>query len=128
MLHPPTVPPNQYLPKQYHNRRPKHVEMSFDEFTEFMKHIDVIDIQWVVEWWRILSMVNRSFKDNCVLLVGLHCCSYYSTCLIARQFSDHQGAPSDDGSFHTLAFTDRIFGRIHESWLRRRVSKGICFP
>ena len=93
-----------------------------------MKHIDVTNIQWVVEWWCISSMVNRSFKDNYVPLVGLRCCSYYSTCCIARQFGDRQGAPSDDGSFHTLAFTDRILGRIHESWPRQRLTKGICFP
>ena len=52
-------------------------------------------------------MAHRSLKDNCVPLVGLHYCSYYFTCCIARQFVDHQGAPSDDGSFHTLEFTDR---------------------
>ena len=73
-------------------------------------------------------MVNRNIKDNCLPLVGLHYCSYYSTCCIARQFGDRQGAPSDDGSFHTLAFTDRILGRIHESWPRQRLTKGICFP
>ena len=102
--------------------------MDLDEFTEFMKHIKVLDIQWVVDWWRISSMVNHSFKDNCVPLVGLYYCSYYSTCCIARQFGDCQGAPSDDGSFHTLAFTKRILGRICETWLRRRVTKGIHFP
>ena len=84
--------------------------LSFDEFTEFMMRIDVTDIQWVVEWWRISSMVHSNY--NCVLLVGFHCCSYYFTCCIARQFGDRQGAPSDDGSFHTLAFTDRILGRM----------------
>ena len=87
-----------------------------------------LGIQWVVEWWRITDMVNRGFKDNCVPLFELCHCSYYSTCHIARQFGDHQGAPSDNGSFHTLAFTDRILGRIRESWLWRRVTKGICFP
>ena len=51
LLHPATVFPSQYLPKHYCDRRPKGAEMSSDEFTEFMKHIDVIDIQWVVEWW-----------------------------------------------------------------------------
>ena len=102
--------------------------MSFDEFSEFMKCIDVTNIQWVVEWWRILGMANRVFKDNYVSLVGLLRCSYYSTCRIARQFGDRQGAPSDDGSFHTLVFTDRILDRIHESWPGWRVTKGICFP
>ena len=45
--------------------------MSFDEFSEFMKCIDVTNIQWVVEWWHISSMVNCNFKDSCVPLVGL---------------------------------------------------------
>ena len=27
-----------------------------------------------------------------------------------------KGAPYDDGSFHTLAFTERILGRIRETW------------
>ena len=87
LLQPPTIPPSQYLPKHYYDRRPKHVEMSFDEFTEFMKHIDVIDIQWVVEWWHILGMASCVFKDSYVSLVGLCRCSY-STCRIARQFGD----------------------------------------
>jgi len=79
--------------------------MNLDEFTEFMKHIEVSDIQWVVDWLRISGMVNYDFKGNCVPLVRLRCCSYYSIRHIARQFGDRQGAPSDDGSFHTLAFT-----------------------
>ena len=90
--------------------------LSLDEFIKFMKSIEVSDIQWVVDWWRISGMVNCNFKDNYSPLVGFRRCSYYSTCCIARQFSDHQGAPSDDGSFHTLAFTRRILGRIHETW------------
>ena len=128
LLHPLAFPPSQYLPKNYRDRRPKHTEMSFDEFTKFMKRINVTDIQWIVEWWCISSMVKRSFKDNCVPWVGLRCFFYYSTCRIARQFGDRQGAPSDDGSFHTLVFTDRILDRIHESWPGWRVTKGICFP
>ena len=76
--------------------------MSFEEFTELMEHIDATNIQWVVEWWRILRMAHRSLKDNYDPLVGLHYCSYYSTCRISKHFGDHQGAPSDDGSFHTL--------------------------
>ena len=93
-----------------------------------MKHIDVTNIQWVVECWHISTMVNRSFKDNYVPLVRHRCCSYYSACRIARQFDDCQGALSDDGSFNTLAFTNRILGRIRKSWPQRRVTNGICFP
>ena len=70
-------------------------------------------------------MVHRSLKDNCVPLVRLHCCSYYSTCRIVRQLGDRQGAPSDDGSFHTLAFTNRTLGKICEFWPQRQVTKGI---
>ena len=88
LLHPLAFPPSQYLPRNYRDRRPKHTEMSFDEFTKFMKHIDVTDIQQVMEWWSISSMVNRIFKDNCVPLVRLRHCSYYSSDRIARQFGD----------------------------------------
>ena len=28
------------------------------------------------------------------------------------EFGDRHGVPSDDGSFHTLAFIERILGRI----------------
>ena len=128
LLHPPTVPPSQYLPKHYHDHKPRLTEMNLDEFTEFMKHIEVSDIQWVVDWWRISSMVNHSFKDNYVPLVELCHCYFYSTCRIVRQFGDRQGASSDDGSFHTLAFTKRILGRIRETWSRTMVTKGIRFP
>ena len=84
--------------------------------------------QWVVEWWCIINMVNSVFKDNCAPLVGLRCYSYHSTCHIATQFGDHQGVPNDEGIFHTLVFTDRILGRIHETWLKRMVVKDIPFP
>ena len=89
--------------------------MDLDEFTKFMKHIEISNIQWVVDWWHISSIVNHSFKDNCVPLVGLCHCFFYSTCRITRQFGDHEGAPSDDGSFHTMVFTERILGRICET-------------
>ena len=72
-----------------------------------MECIDAIDIQWVLEWWRILRMAYCSLKDNCVPLVGLR---------IARQFRDHQGALSDDGSFLTLEFTGRTLSKICEAW------------
>ena len=125
MLHPPIVPPSSYLLKHYCDHRPKRAKMSFDEFIEFMERIKVIDIQWVVEWWRISSMVHRNLKDNCAPLVGLRCCSYYSTSRIARHFGNRQVAPSDNGSFHTLTFIDRTLGRICESWSRWRVTNGI---
>ena len=102
--------------------------MDPNELTEFQKRLPPSRVQWVVEWWRITSMVNRVFKDNYIPLVGLRLCSFYSTCRIARQFDDRQGAPSDDGLFHTLAFTNRIFSKIRDAWLRRMVAKDICFP
>ena len=61
-------------------------------------------------------------------LVGLRCCSYYSTYCISRQFGEHQGAPNDKGAFHTMVFTNRILGRISEAWPRRRVMKEIVPP
>ena len=84
LLQTPVVPPSQYLPKHYRDYRPKHAKMSFEEFTELMELIDAPNIQWVVEWWHILSMAHRSLKENCVPLVRLRYCSYYSTCCITR--------------------------------------------
>ena len=120
--------PSQYLPKYYHDRKPKNKEMDPAEFTEFLKRLSPLGVQWVVEWGCITDMVNCGFKDNCVPLVGLYCCSYYSTCCIARQFSDCQWAPSDDGSFHTLAFTERVLGRICETCSRRMITRDARFP
>ena len=42
---------------------------------------------------------NCVFNDNCVPLIGLHRCSYYSPGCIARQFGIRQGVPNDDGLF-----------------------------
>ena len=56
MFQTPVLPSSQYLPKHYRDGRPKRAEMSFEEFTKLMERIDATDIQWVVEWWRILSM------------------------------------------------------------------------
>ena len=73
-------------------------------------------------------MVNRVFKDNCVPLIRLCGCSYYSSGRIAWQFGDRQGVPNDDGIFHISVFTKRVLGRIRETWLKMMVPKDICFP
>ena len=73
-------------------------------------------------------MVNRVFKNNCVPLIGLRRCSYYSAGRIARQFGDNQGIPNDDGIFHISIFINRVLDRIRETWLKRMVAKDISFP
>ena len=95
---------------------------------DLMGHLKETNIQWVEEWWHISSMVHSCYKDHCVTLLGLRCCSYYSTCHISRQFGERQGVPDDEGAFHTAVFTNRILGRISEAWLRRRVMKDIVSP
>ena len=98
--------------------------MSFEAYMELMGHIKETNIQWVVEWWHILSMFHHCYKP----LVELRCCSYYSTCHISRQFGKRQGAPSGEGAFHTEVFIDRILGRFREAWPHRRVTRGIAPP
>ncbi|KAL0011558.1 hypothetical protein SO802_006666 [Lithocarpus litseifolius] len=44
------------------------------------------------------------------------------------QFGEPQGAPNDEGVFHSEVFTDRILGRLHEAWPRCRVTRGIAPP
>ena len=95
---------------------------------KLMGRMKETDIQQVVKWWHISSMVHSCCKDCCVTLVGLRYCSYYYTCRILRQFGKHQGAPYGEGEFHTTVFTNRILGRIYEAWPRRRVTKGIVPP
>ena len=125
MLRPPSVPPSQYQPKHYHDRKLKNKEM---DPAKFLKCLPPSGIQWVVEWWHIIGMVNHFFKDNCVPFIQLHCCFYYSPSCIARQFGERQGVPNDDGIFHISVFIERVLGRIHETWLKRMVAKDICFP
>ena len=114
LLQPPTVPPSTYLPKHLRDRLHQN-NMSFEVYIELMRHIKETDIQWVVKWWHILSMVRSCCKDYCVPLVGPCYCSYYSTCCISRQFGEFQGAPYDEGAFHTEVFTNRILGRISKA-------------
>ena len=61
-------------------------------------------------------------------LVGLRCYLYYSTFCISRQFGEHQGAPNDEGTFHTEVFTNRMLGRLNEARPCRRVTRGIALP
>ena len=70
----------------------------------------------------------KLLQDHYVTLVGFRCCSYYSTCRISSQFGKCQGAPVDEGAFHTIVFTNRILGRITETWPRHRVTKDIVPP
>ena len=94
---------------------------------ELMDLFKETDIQWVVEWWHISSMVPSCYKDHCVTLVGLQCCSYYSNCRISWQFDECQGAPNGKGAYHTAVFTNKILGRISEAW-PCRVTKDIAPP
>ena len=98
------------------------------KLTELLKHLTSLDILWVVEWWHIEAMTSCGFKENYVPLVRLRRCFYYPTCHIAQQFGDHQGVPCGNGSYHTLAFTKKILGRIQETWLQRLMIKDIHFP
>ena len=116
LIHPPPIPPNWYQLKHYHDHKVKDKEIDLTKLTELLKHLIFANIQWVVEWWRIEAMTSCGFKENCLPLIGLHRCSYYPTCCIARQFSDHQGVPCTNGSYHTLAFIERVLGRLQETW------------
>ena len=121
------MPLSTYLPRHLKDRRLWDV-LGFEAHVELMGHLKEVDIQWIVQWWHISSMVQSCCKDHCVTLVGLCCCSYYSICHISRQFRKRQGAPNDEGAFHTTVFTNRILGRISEVWPRRRVTKDIVPP
>ena len=124
LLHPPIAPLSTYLPRHLRERRLQDI-LGFEAYRELMGCLKETDIQWVVEWWHILSMVQSCFKDHCVTLVGLRC---YSTCHISRQFGEHQGAPDDEGAFHTTVFTNRILGKISEAWPHHGVTKDIVPP
>ena len=84
LLHPPIAPFSTYLPRHLRERRLQDI-LGFEAYRELMGCLKETDIQWVVEWWHILSMVQSCFKDHCVTLVGLRC---YSTCHISRQFGE----------------------------------------
>ena len=43
--------------------------MSFEAYMKLMGHNKETDIQWVVEWWHISSMVHSCCKDYCMSLV-----------------------------------------------------------
>ena len=73
-------------------------------------------------------MVHRYYKDYCVPLVRLRCCSYYSTRGISRQFGKHQEAPNGEGAFHIEVFTSKILVRLYEAWPCRRVTRGNAPP
>ena len=73
-------------------------------------------------------MVHSCYKDYCVTLVRLCCCSYYSTCHISRQCGECEGDPHDKGALHTAVFTNRILGRINEAWPHCMVMKGNVPP
>ena len=128
MLQPPTVPLNTYLPRHHRDHRLHWNDMGFEAYMELIGCLKETDIQWVVEWWHFSSMVHSCYKDHCVTLVGLRCCSYYSTCRISRRFGKHEGAPDDEGFYHTAVFTNRIVGRISEAWPRCKVRKTSFLP
>ena len=127
MLHPPIVPLSTYLPRHLRDCRLQDV-VGFEAYMGLMCRLKETDIQWIVEWWHISSIAHSWYKDHCVTLVGLRCISYYSTYHISRKFGKRQGDPIDKGAFHTTVFTNRILGRITETWPCRRVMKDIVPP
>ena len=84
LLQPPAVPLSSYLPKHLRDRQLHQNDMGFEAYMELMGRLKETDIQWVMEWWHISSIVHSYCKDHCVTLVGFRCCSYYSTCHISR--------------------------------------------
>jgi len=128
LLYRPTISLSQYQPKHHHDCKLKEKVMDPTKFIEFLNYLSPLGVQWVAGWWRIGAMSSYGFKENCVPLVGLCCCSYYPMCCIARQLGDRQGVPHGNGYFHTMAFTKRILGRTHETWSRWVMNRGIDFP
>ena len=63
-------PPSTYLPKHFRDCWLYQNDISFKAYMELMGHIKETNIQWVVEWWHISSMVHRCCKDYFVPLVG----------------------------------------------------------
>ena len=85
LLHPPTVPLNTYLSRHLKDYQLRDV-LGFEAYMELIGCLKETNIQWVVEWWHISSMVHSCCKDHYVTLVGLHCCFFYSTFCISRKF------------------------------------------
>ena len=63
-------PPSTYLPKHFRDCWLYQNDISFKAYMELMGHIKETNIQWVVEWWHISSMVHHCCKDYFVPLVG----------------------------------------------------------
>ena len=128
LLQTPPIPLSTYLFRHFRDCQLHRNDMGFKAYMELMSRLKETDIQWVMEWWHISSMVHSCCKDHCVTLVGFRCCSYYSIYCVSRQFGEHQGAPDDEGAFHTMVFTNRILGKINEARPRHRVTKDIVPP
>ena len=56
LLHSPIVPLSTYLPRHLRDCRLRDI-LGFEAYMELMGRLEETDIQWVVEWWHILSMV-----------------------------------------------------------------------
>ena len=70
LLHPPTVPLNTYLSRHLKDYQLRDV-LGFEAYMELIGCLKETNIQWVVEWWHISSMVHSCCKDHCMTLVGL---------------------------------------------------------
>ena len=61
-------PPITYLPKHFGDRRFHQMDMSFEAYIKLMGHIKETNIQWVMEWWHISSMVHQTTLASSLLL------------------------------------------------------------
>ena len=50
LIHHPLIPFNYHQPKHYWDHKLKDKEMEPTAFTELLKHLTPVDVQWVVEW------------------------------------------------------------------------------
>ena len=62
------TPPITYLPKHFGDRRFHQMDMSFEAYIKLMGHIKETNIQWVMEWWHISSMVHQTTLASSLLL------------------------------------------------------------
>ena len=62
LIHHPLIPFNQYQPKHYWDLKLKDKEMEPATFTEILKYLTLVDVQWVVEWWHIKAMASYGLR------------------------------------------------------------------
>ena len=79
-------------------------------------------ICWSCPWWAIETITEYNLRRGCVVLAGLHDCSFCPTGRVRRQFGHFQSVPPSDCSYPIRPMSAGLLARLRDPELSHSLS------